>query len=195
MSRDTTLRPGDIGLVNIVGDVGFLIRLAQWLNGDMKFLGGFFKSFWRGVVKKQGVSHAFIYTGPDGPLVANIVEAEPGGAKRGNYHEYSDVVWSSGLFNLTDAQRTAIVNSAVGFLGTPYSFLDYLSLALKRFHIPFPWLNAYIRSDKHVICSQLVAACYYDAGAAFWPQWTGDCDPEDIAKVFADREAALAKAV
>lgn len=138
-------QPGDFGLVAIKGDVGKLIRLGQWLNGD-----GF-----------NDYEHAFIYIGNN-----QIVEAMPGGAIISDIDEYSDraVLWSTGLVPLTTTERAAIVETAIGFVGTPYSFLDYLAIALYRMH--FTWLGVEKRviSSKHLICSQLVAQSYYDSG-------------------------------
>jgi uncharacterized protein YycO len=137
--------PGDFGLVSIQGGVGWLIRLCQWLNGD-----GYFD-----------YEHAFVYIGN-----GQIVEAEPGGARITQLDEYDGrpVMWSSGLIPLTEEQRTAIVETAVSQVGTPYSFLDYLAIASYRVGVRHPGIANYVLSSKHLICSQLVAKDYADAG-------------------------------
>lgn len=137
--------PGDFGLVSIKGGVGFLIRIGQWLNGD-----GF-----------RNYEHAFVYVG-DG----KIVEAEPGGARISDLAEYDGraILWSTGLIPLTDEQRSLIVQSALAQEGTPYSFLDYLAIALYRLGIKHPGVAKRVEDSKHLICSQLVALDYEHAG-------------------------------
>jgi uncharacterized protein YycO len=140
--------PGDFGLVAIDGTAGLLIRIGQWLNGD-----GF-----------ANYEHAFIYIGDN-----QIVEAEPGGARVADLSEYAgrSILWSTGMIwvpPLTTEQRSSVVGAAEGFVGVPYSFLDYLLLALKRLHISVPILNKRVIGSKHLICSQLVAESYAAAG-------------------------------
>lgn len=135
--------PGDFALVSIKGGVGFLIRVGQWLNGD-----GF-----------RNYEHAFIYLG-DG----KIVEAEPGGALISDLAEYDGrpIMWSTGLVPVQDWQRTDIVADALKFEGVPYSFLDYLAIALYRLGIKHPGIAKRVEDSKHYICSQLVAQVYAD---------------------------------
>ena len=138
-------QPGDFGLVSIKGGVGFLIRVGQWLNGD-----GFFD-----------YEHAFIYIGN-----GQIVEAEPGGALISELDEYDGraIMWSTGLVTLTDAQRSVIVEAAIKQEGTPYSFLDYLAIGLYRLGIKHPGVAKRVEQSKHLICSQLVAQDFDNAG-------------------------------
>lgn len=145
MQKELILQPGDFAVVTMKGNTGRLIRLGQWLNGD-----GF-----------KDYEHAFIYVG-DG----KIVEAEPGGALLSDVGRYgpSNVLWSSGKVILSDEQRSAIVEAARALVGVPYGFLDYLLIALKRFHITIPFLNRRLLGSKHLICSQLVAKVYEDEG-------------------------------
>lgn len=157
-------RPGDFGLVRINGAVGLLIRIGQWLNGS-----GY-----------RNYEHAFVVM-PNNTLV----EAEPGGARMAGDDEYagSNVVYSS--WPLTDEQRAKIVWTAHELLTTPYSALDYVALALHRLHIPAPWLRRYIESSKHLICSQLVDACYQAAGLQMFTdgRWSGYITPGDLEEV------------
>ncbi|HET7638346.1 MAG TPA: hypothetical protein VFK47_06335, partial [Ktedonobacteraceae bacterium] len=140
-----TLLPGDFGLVTIEGNVGKLIRFGQWLNGD-----GF-----------SNYEHAFIYIGH-----GQIIEAEPGGARIAQLSEYDgrSIRWSSGLIDLTDDERTKLVEWAVGKLNAPYSFLDYLAIALYRFHIKLPYLTKIVEDEDRLICSVLVADDYANIG-------------------------------
>lgn len=150
---------GLIGLTPVHGEVGRLIAIGQWLNGD-----GF--RMWE---------HAFISIG--GGL---IVQAEPGGARVAHYEEHPVVHWCHGLYSLglrEQLQRTE--DAAKHYIGTPYSFLDYLALFDHRLHIPVPGLKEYIASTGHMLCSQLVDQCYSDAGIRIFAdgRWPGYVTP------------------
>lgn len=161
---------GDFAVVPISGFTGLGIRLGQWLNGD-----GF-----------RDFEHAVIYLG-DG----QVIEAMPGGAIRASFSgEWTDrAIWSTGYIALTPGQRSGIVASALEFMGTPYSFLDYLGLALARFGLRPRWLKRYIASTGHMICSQLVDQCYQDAGVQLFDDGRipGDVTPADLANLIFDR--------
>jgi cell wall-associated NlpC family hydrolase len=175
----TDIQPGDFALVPIRGSVGFMIRVGQWLNGD-----GFGK-----------FEHAFIYIGGD-----QIVQAMPGGAQRVPLEEWGDrALWSSNLdFGgepdehgpLTGTERSRIVTSALTYVGVPYSFLDYLSIALARLGLRPRWLKRYIASTGHMICSQLVDQCYQNAGVKLFSdgRLPGDVTPADLAELIFDHE-------
>jgi uncharacterized protein YycO len=159
-------QPGDFAVTSVVGPVGFLISLGERLNGS-RF------GHW---------DHAFVYVG-DGQLV----EAEPGGARLAGLDEYQGrpVLWSTGHVELTDEQRQAIVGAARAVIGTPYSALDYLSIALAHFHVRPSWLKRYIASNKHMICSQTVDYCYQQAGVHLFDDGRipGDVTPADLASL------------
>jgi cell wall-associated NlpC family hydrolase len=167
--------PGDFLLVSFDGkdpnfsDVhawllnGGLIRIGQWLNGD-----GFAQ-----------YEHAAIYVGN-----GQIVEAQNTGTAIADAHRYDslDTFWSTGIIDLTDAERSAIVAAAKGYVGTPYSWTDYFALAARRLHL---WpanamLENYVKSTKHMICSQVVAQCYSDAKHPLFNRWPGDVTPGDL---------------
>ena len=145
------------------GDTGRLIHLGQILNGD-----GF-----------ADYEHAFVYIG-DG----KIVEAEPGGAALAAIH-YKNILWSTGKIELSDPERALIIVSANGFIGTPYSAMDYFALATKRlgFGLIAPGLRKYVASSRHMICSQLVDACYQAAGVQLFKdgRWDGYVTPGALA--------------
>lgn len=157
---------GAIGLTQIHGGLGVMIRLGQWLAG-----GGF-----------ANYQHAFVCVDVVGD-VATVVEAEPGGARYGVYGPTDRILWSD--FMLTDAEQHAVVVAAESYIGTPYSFLDYLALSLHKFHIPAPYLKRYISSTKHQICSQLADQCYQDAGIHLFKdhRWPGYVMPLDLLEV------------
>lgn len=157
---------GDFGLVVGVDKVGRLIRLAETLNGDGKSL----------------YSHAFIIV--DDQDDPTIVEAEIGGARYGKLSEYGkNVVVSS--WPLDDPMRSRIVSSARSTIGTPYSALDYVSLALVHFHIRPHWLLNYVANGGHMICSQLVDYTYNRAGLNMFNdgRFFGDVTPQDLTQV------------
>jgi uncharacterized protein YycO len=159
-----TPQPGDFAVVSVGGAAGFLIRAGEWLNG-------------RGFAQYE---HAFVYVG--GWLV---VQAEPDGAAERPMSAHRLILWSSGLVDLDGEQRARVVAAATGYVGTPYSFLDYLALLAHRLHVPFPGLRAYIASTGSMICSQLVDQCYRDAGVELFAggRWPGYVTPADLAGV------------
>ncbi|WP_431679392.1 hypothetical protein [Kitasatospora sp. KL5] len=147
------------------GHVGRLIRVGQWLNGD-----GF-----------ADYEHAFVYVGG-----GELVEAQPGGAELRPLSVYDrrSALWSSGRYDLTDAQRAAIVAAARGYVGVGYSVADYFALAAHRFRLPVgPLIKNYVASSRHMICSQLVDQCYLDAGVHLFSdgRWPGYVTPADLA--------------
>lgn len=161
ITAGATVLPGDFGLTQIGGEVGRLIRVGEWLNGE-----GF-----------ANYEHAFVYIGG-----GYVVEAEPGGARMRPATEYANIAWSSGHVQLTVCQRMDIVAAAKGYLGIPYSFLDYWALAVHRLGIPAPFLKKYVASSKHQICSQLVDNCYLAAGVHLFKdnRWPGYVTPASL---------------
>lgn len=161
---------GDYAVVPVGGQVGRLIRVGQWLNGD-----GF-----------RNYEHAEIYVGlPDkaAPL-GYTMGAYPGGARLKPVPRHQNGwLWSTGHIPLTDRQRNLLVTAALGCRGVPYSSLDYFALAAHRLHIPAPHLRAFIESSGHMICSQLVDYCYSKAGVPLFTdnRWCGYVTPEDLA--------------
>lgn len=153
--------PGDFGLVAISGRIGWLIRIGQWFNGD-----GY-----------NDYEHAFIVLDD-----STLIEAEPGGARIRPLSEYDNTNVTYSDWNLADHQRFDIVACAQALRDTPYSILDYLSLALVRLHIRPKWLLKYVESTKHLICSQLVDVCYLAAGVHLFDddRPPGDVTPGDL---------------
>jgi hypothetical protein len=158
---------GDIGLTQIGGRVGFGVKVGQWLNGD-----GF-----------VDVQHAFIVVAIDSRGTW-IVEAEPGGARQVYLTEYDDdrVYW----LQCPEESRLRVAQAARNMVGVPYSFLDYGSLAVHRFHIPTPMLKRYIANSGHMICSQLVdhAALQGEWHLFEDNRWEGDVTPGDLFKLW-----------
>lgn len=149
---------GDIGVTQIRGDVGFLIRLGQLLNG----------SGW------ANFEHAFCYVGN-----GQIVEAEPGGARAAELDEYDarTIVW----VRCPDERRTAVAAAARGLIGTPYSIADYIAIAARRFHIP--GLRHIALRTSSMICSTLaVIAARRGGWPLLMPQPAGYVVPDDLAR-------------
>lgn len=146
-------QPGDIGLVSIKGDVGKLIRLGQWLNGD-----GFSK-----------YEHAFVLCEDK-----TLVEARPHGAVHVPFcHSWGDTLW----LRCPDQYRDGVVAAALSLVGTPYSFADYFAIAAVRLHIPGRALRRYVTTSKHMICSQLADAAASRGG---WQLFADGRLPQDV---------------
>lgn len=135
------IKAGDIGLTRIGGLLGFFVSLGQHLAGD-----------------SSRYTHAFIVLDDE-----TVIAAQPGGARVDKLSDYTNkAVYLQR--NLTDEQRATIVAEARALEGLPYSFLDYLALALARFGIKPKWLQKYIADTGHMICSQLCDEVYRRAG-------------------------------
>lgn len=164
-------QPGDFFLAPISGRVGAGIRFGQFLNGE-----GFIEYQHAGILLNSGWT----------------IEAMPGGAilgKISNY-PYESLRWSTGLVELTPAQRVAIVRAGWHARGIPYSFLDYLALAGHRFHMPLPRLRQYIADSGHMICSQLVDHLYARGGKHLFDdgRWPGYVTPASLNMLLNDIE-------
>jgi hypothetical protein len=133
------LQPGDIGFSTIGGRIGPWVAFGQAMLRDECW----FTHTWI-VAEKPG----------QGMLA---VEAMPHGA-RGVYLRGEDrcgpgVGWIR--LPLTLQQRASVAEYALEAVGTPYSFLDYLALALR--HVGVEGLTRKRVTDSgHMICSQLV---------------------------------------
>jgi cell wall-associated NlpC family hydrolase len=167
--------PGDFEVVPVGGDAGRLIRIGQFLNCD-----GF-----------KNYEHARLYLG-DG----KCVEARPGGAQIVKWDPNDGGLWSTGLFHITDVDRTLIVSAGYeyGYAHTPYSAVDYFALVAYRLKIGLlvPGLREYVETSKHMICSQLVDKCYQDAGVQLFDdkRWNGYVTPAALATLILHRRYA-----
>lgn len=135
------IKPGDIGLTRIGGVLGFFVSLGQHLAGD-----------------SSRYTHAYIVLDDE-----TVIAAQPGGARVDPLSDYDN----KSIYlqrDLTDEQRATIVSEARSLEGLPYSFLDYLAIALARFGIKPKWLKRYIADKGHMICSQLCDEVYRRAG-------------------------------
>lgn len=161
--------PGDFGLTKIRGLAGAFVNFGQWFVGDF-----------------APVQHALVYVG-DGM----VVQAMPSGAELVPLEDASPVVkWSTGLIDLTEDERLQISAEAILLEGTPYSFLDYVSIALERLGIRPKLIRDFVAATEHLICSQLVVLAYERAGVNLFPgAFPGDCTPGDLWKLLKDLES------
>jgi cell wall-associated NlpC family hydrolase len=166
----TEPQPGDFGLTKIGGLVGAFVNFGQWFVGDF-----------------APVQHALVYVG-DGM----VVQAMPSGAELIRLKDASPVVkWSTGLIDLSTDERYKISVEALSLVGTPYSFLDYVSIALERLGVRPRLVRDYVASTGHLICSQLVVLAYERAGVDLFPgTFPGDVTPGDLYKLLKELEAS-----
>jgi hypothetical protein len=164
-------RPGDFGLTRIGGFVGWWIGMGQLITGDA-----------------SRYTHAFIVLDDE-----TVIEAMPGGALITPLSEYYPGRAVFSTLDLTDEQRVKIVEEGRALKGIPYSFLDYLALALAHFGFKPKRLRKYITTKGHMICSQLVDEVYRRAGVHMFndgrlPQ---DVTPGDLANYLIERDWEL----
>lgn len=142
------MKAGDIGFSRIGGFTGLWVSLGQWIIGD-------------------GCRYTHVYIVLDDDTV---IEAMPGGARIASIHgrHPDEGMFYYSRLPLTTEQREAIVREARALIarpgGVPYSFMDYVALALARFSIKPKWLRDYIEGSGRMICSQLVDYIYCKAG-------------------------------
>lgn len=134
--------PGDIGLTEIQGVVGGLVRLLQYLNGDF-----------------AKPTHVYVVLDDE-----TVFEAQPGGAVITPLSEY-DARWREYVaVDLTPEQRMRIVSRARTYVGTGYNWTTYFYLAAYRFHFRPKWLKRRVQNDERLICSQAADKIYADEG-------------------------------
>jgi hypothetical protein len=168
-------RPGDFCCVPVSGPVGFGITLGQYLDGD----------------RFQFYDHTEIYVGKAdaaGPFGYTVSTYPSGHGKRPlpcPAAQLPGSLWSSGLIDLTGAQRTGITAWAVNHQDIRYSFLDYGALVLHGLHVPAPGLREFIASTDHMICAQYTVAGYALGGGVnlVKGEWAGYVKPGDLAKL------------
>lgn len=158
--------PGQFGLSIIGGHVGRLVWFGQVIVGD--------RSRW---------THAFLVLDDE-----TVVEAMPAGARLAPLEPYRKMADAGrAVFSdlkLTKGQVAAVVLTGREFVGTPYSFFDYVSLSLERLHIRPVWVQRRVESSGRMICSQLVDRCYDIAGVHLFDDGRphGDVTPGDLTR-------------
>jgi len=152
--------PGQFFVVRTRGIVGWLIRVGtrSWAN------------------------HAGIIVDTDG----TTVEARPHGAVLGNLSTYGSdhLAYGCGV-PATDEQRAAICVEARKLVGTPYGFLDIVSLGLLQYHVRLGFIRRRVEKSNQLICSQLVTVAYTGAGVHLFQdgRLAQDVTPGDLANL------------
>lgn len=152
-------RVGDIGLSTIDGHLGAWINVGQSVIRD-----------------SSRFTHAFIYVGE-----GQIVEAMPKGAQLAPASTHPDAFYFTPK-KMDQIQRDLVAAHALTMIGTPYSYLDYLSLALAHYKVRPGFVKNYVHSTKHMICSQLVDEAYLRANIHLFDDGRipGDVTPGDL---------------
>lgn len=152
-------RPGDYFVIRSGGFVSAAIRLLT----------------------RSGVNHSGVYIGN-----GFTVESEAAGAVSKRLRP--GMVFSNGM-PLSDGDRAAICLRARELLGTPYSYLDIVALALSSLGLRWRWLEARVTRQDRMVCSQLVDTAFARAGVQLFddgrlPQ---NVTPGDLADVLLRR--------
>lgn len=173
--------PGSMFLTRIQGRTGWWVGTAQALLG--------MPSEWThaGIVGPHGVTY----------------EAAPGGVHEGHVDDLqgrphivcdAPVRLAVAAANLPDVEargeyerqlREAVVFAAREMLGTPYSFLDYVALALYHLAPNAPvtkWARSRVQSSGHLICSAFDDRTFDRAGIHLYDdgRLPGDVTPSDL---------------
>lgn len=188
-------KPGDFACVPVRGFGGFCIGIGQLAAG-----------YWRHPALAR-YRHSFVYLGEISASTAEVSaleehgwcgpgvyceEAMPGGARLRRLGASAgdawamygtSALWSTTILPLSGWQRSEVVKAALGKLGTPYSFLDYLSLIAYHLHIRTRGLLQFIQDSGHQICSQDTDWVWQRAGKRIFhdERWDGDVMPADLA--------------
>jgi cell wall-associated NlpC family hydrolase len=164
----------------------FLHHGQSWVSRSVSSAQAFVRggSFW---------THAGLYLGN-----GKIIEAQPGGARICDFspeYDHAMVLWSDAPiqrelaahpgdpWGIEEELRAAVVAAASKLENTPYSFLDYLSVAAVEWKWPgWEKLRGYVQSSGHLICSALVDRAYMNAGVHLFDdrRLPGDVTPGDL---------------
>jgi hypothetical protein len=161
------LQVGDVGFGVIPGRVGGIVSFGQWLIDAANLAHG-------RTTEQAWFTHTWIVAAMsdagNGRSVM-IVEAMPRGA-RSMWLKGQDRIGPGNGWARLDAigpERWPLTALAIGkaareYIGTPYSFLDYLSLALLHLGLPRRLTARRVTDSGHMICSQLVDTVLTRAG-------------------------------
>jgi hypothetical protein len=157
------MRPGDYFVVRTKGPAAWLIRL----------------------VTRSPYNHAGIIV-MVGPGWTQIVEAARKGALWSRLGDYDgDDIRISSL-PLTDYQRSTISTEADRCVlhNVPYGWADLLWLGLLQWPLlrRLGFLRRWVSKTDDLVCSQLVAYCYQQAGIVFNESCPQDCTPGLLAE-------------
>jgi hypothetical protein len=161
-----TPRPGDFAVVDTGERTSRLIRLGKVLSR------GGFTMFDHAVICSRVRRDGTVY----------IVEATPGGAKENVWHyDDHDHLWSTGLVKTSAKAGKA----ALAYVGTPFTWRDYVAMAAHAWHLWVPGHRHYVASTRHLMSSQLIDRAEFDAGVHLFAdrRWPGYVRPSDLAEL------------
>lgn len=180
-------QPGDIVCIPVSGAMGIGIEVGQYLAARMQ---GF-------PAELLPYDHAEVYVGQadaHGPhgYTYSAYPNDGTGTTTGKRAlpcppaQLPGSIWSSGLYDPTPAQRSAIVGWCVAHPDVQYSWADYGAIAAHAMHLPLPGLKTYIAGTSHMICSYYSDASWAQAGMHLFTdgRWPGYVTPWDLAELF-----------
>lgn len=182
--------PGDLWVGKIAGVGGLAISFAEFAAGDRW-------TDWDHVLTYAGYFTAAQILAVEGEVAGGYrdgcygAEAEPSGARLrwlapspAHLRAMTPGLWSTGAFDLTDAQRSVITRYQIDAVAERigYSWADYGAIGLHRLHVPAPHLRAFIKASGHQQCAQLADSGYQHADYKIFDdgRWCGDVMPADI---------------
>ena len=173
---------GDLGFTSIGGRVGAGVLAAQSTIDVINILRG------KRTENAGWITHAYMITEVRDGL-AFAVEAMPKGARRVAFGDAAPDpgTWNGGITRPHALSTLAVedrigpgfayvrlpvsattasdaAGAATGAIGTPYSFLDYASIALLHTGLPRELVRSRVEDSGRMICSQLVDWAYCSAG-------------------------------
>ena len=154
-------KPGDYGVLATNGNFARLIQvgtLSPW-------------------------NHAIIYIGVLGMVDGWIAEATPRGVILSHISKYDGgrIAWNQHE-EITDIQRSQVLNYGLLKIGDPYDFIDIGILAFRILGLRLPHLfTGYVAKSKGLICSELVAKAYKMAGITLVEKDDNLVTPRDLA--------------
>lgn len=182
------VQPGDFVVVPVEGDVGYAIEGAQWLERLIEE---------RKLKTPLKYEHAEVYVGmadaagPHGYTYSAYPDRQGKKALAQPPEQMSGAIWSSGIIQLTPAQRTAIVAWCEAHPNVKYSDLDYFALIGHTLGWYTKWLEDYIKSQDSMICSQYTDSAYDSSGVHLFTdgRWPGFVTPLDLALLLLSKGA------
>lgn len=162
---------------------GPLIELAQTIQQDVES---------RRLHQPQRYEHAEVYLG-DGLTAAAYPNRNGIRPLSCPPEQVQGALWSSGLIELTTAQRDAIVQWCYDHAHVQYAALDYVALTAHTLGMQTSWLQHRIESQDSMICSQYVDAGYMAAGSHLFTdeRWQGFVTPLSLALLLESRLASV----
>jgi hypothetical protein len=185
-------QPGDFCCLPVSGQFGFGIEAGEFLAETLQHVHG---------AKLQPYDHAEVYVGqadaagPHGyTYSAYPNNGQPGvtgkRALPGPAGLMPGSLWSSGIIELTPAQRSGIIGWCEEHPSVSYSWPDYAAIGLRALGVRTDRLAAYIKSTSSMICSYYTDAAFNRGGDVHLfddGRWEGFVTPGDLAVMLQSR--------